>query len=234
MAHFDADSLLYGVVRRLGAPFRYRVVGLDNIRDSGPAIFIANHLGSTGPVAAILSLPVRFYPWVRAEMADFRRAAAYLYDDFVSAELRLTGRAGRTLSWLISRISVCLINGIGCVAVEGPQHVVVSTYRRSLDLLIAGKNLLIFPEDNIQPADPETGLRPFKCGFIGLCRIYERASGSRLPVYPMALHPGRRTIAVGDAAYLDDNGDPRCDVRTTCQRLRSDMGNLMLALEAGG
>jgi hypothetical protein len=84
---------------------------IENIQGSGPAIYTANHLGSLGPSQAILSVPVRFYPWVVAEMMDPARAPGYLYDDFVGPELHLDGRAGIALTTVISWISVRVL---GC------------------------------------------------------------------------------------------------------------------------
>lgn len=232
MAQDHQGAFLYNATRALGAPFRYRVVGLENIRDGGPAIFIANHLGSLGPIESILSLPVRFYPWIRAEMTDLQRAAAYLHGDFVGPEWQLRGRVGLIVSGLLSQVTVRLINRVGSVAVEGAGYVPVEAYRRSLALLIEGKNLLIFPEDNVLPADPQTGLHPFQCGFVGLCSMYRRASGAELPIYPMAVHSGNRAIAVGKAAYLVDEGNHREGVRATCSRLREEIASLYLALES--
>ena len=61
---------LYKVVRFLGSPFVYHCIGLENIQGRGPAIYVANHLVSVGPVEIILSLPVRLYPWVIAVIGN--------------------------------------------------------------------------------------------------------------------------------------------------------------------
>ena len=137
------------------------------------------------------------------------------------------------VSGLLSQITVRLINRVGSVAVEGPGYVPVEAYRRSLALLVEGKNLLIFPEDNLLPADPQTGLHPFQCGFVGLCDMYKRISGAELPIYPMAVHPRNHLIAVGKANYLVDGRNHRESVRATCSRLRDEMATLSLALEFG-
>ena len=38
---------------------RSRILGLDNIEDINPSIFIANHIGSFGPIAVIRSFPLK-------------------------------------------------------------------------------------------------------------------------------------------------------------------------------
>ena len=44
------------------------LVGEENLPRHGPAVFIANHLDATGPIAAACSIPVRMYSWAAADM----------------------------------------------------------------------------------------------------------------------------------------------------------------------
>src|SRR4030065_725158 len=111
-----SDSLVYDLARFLGSPFSFDVVGFENIQTPGPAIYIANHLGTIGPIETILSVPVRFYPWIIAEMTDFKRAPEYLFNDFVHPVLHLNGRCGMNFSTLLTKISVRLLRAIGSVS----------------------------------------------------------------------------------------------------------------------
>jgi len=233
MGSNPGDTALYRFVWRAGGPFRYRVVGREQVQDVGPAIYAANHLEAIGPIMSILSIPVRFCPWVIGEQTDFRRAPRYLYDDFVHPAWHLNGRFGMAVSWALSRITVPLLTGLGCVSVDSTRHETLPAFRRSLELLMAGKNLLIFPEEPSSPVEPETRLRQFQCGFIGLCSMYERAAGRRLPMYPLAVHAGRKTITFGRPVFHENRGDRHADVRATCGRLRERVRELYLALEAG-
>ena len=137
----------------------------------GLAVFIANHLGTIGPIPIILSLPIRFYPWIIAEITDFKRAPRYLYDDFVHPDWHLNGRFGMLVSTLLSKITVHMHNSIGCVSVDRKIGWTLEGFRNSLSLLEEGKNLLIFPEDPRLSLDPDTLMCPFMSGFVGLCRM---------------------------------------------------------------
>jgi len=233
MREFDGSSLFYKLVRLIGSPFRYRVIGMENVRDGGPALFVANHLGSAGPLASIASMPLRLYPWVIAEMTDFRRAPRYLYDDFVHPTWHLSGALGMAVSFVVSRVGVTVINGLGSVSVERNLGESFGAFRRSLDLLSKGKNVLVFPEDDQQPADPATRFHPWMCGFVGLCGMHERETGKKLPIYPTAVYPETHTIAVGQPLFYENNASRRLDVRRTCDLLKQKVAELYLALQAG-
>ncbi len=200
------DSFVYDLVCFLLSSFSYDVVGLENIETPGPAIFIPNHLGPTGPIETVLSIPIRLYPWTIGEMSDPVRAPRYLYDDFVHPVLHLGGRLGLSFATLLTKISIPLFNSVGAVPIDRFGGYTADGFRHSLKLLHEGKNLLIFPEDSLLPLDPETSMRHFMPGFATLCSLFQRESGFRLPVYPVAVHSGAQTVAVGKPQYFLSQG----------------------------
>jgi mRNA-degrading endonuclease toxin of MazEF toxin-antitoxin module len=136
------------------------------------------------------------------------------------------------VSFVISRIGVTVINGLGSVSVERNQGESFGAFRRSLALLSKGKNVLVFPEDAKQPADPITRLQPWLCGFVGLCGMHERETGQRLPIHPMAVHPDTRTITVGPVLFSENTASRRLDVRRTRDLLKQHVAGLYLAQQA--
>jgi len=203
---------LYKSLRLLRLFFRYEVIGLSNLPRSGPSLLVANHVGSTGPVMLFFSLPLRFHPWVIADLIDRRRSPDYLLAQFVQPSLHLQGRLGRTLAKLISTITVPLLRTLGCVPVESHGTWTGAAFRRSLTLLAHGRHLLIFPEDPALPMDPETMIYQFKFGFVHLCQMYQNRTGLSLPVVPIAVHPPRRTIVIGPVQFYHGNGYAEPDV----------------------
>ena len=223
----------YQTIRVLGAPFRFQVEGADHILDRGPAIYVANHLNSVGPIQTILSVPVRLYPWVIAEMTDTRRAPVYLFHDFIHPNWRLSGDFGMLVSTLVSKVGVRLLNGLGSVSVDRNSGWTGAAFRHSLKLLADSQNLVIFPEDPKQPIDPNTRMRPFLCGFIALCRMYEERTGKKLPVYPMVAHAGRKMVLIGQAMFFQNQGQRQRDIRVFCGQLKATMCELYLNIEHG-
>jgi 1-acyl-sn-glycerol-3-phosphate acyltransferase len=221
-------DLLYGAIRAIGSPFRSRLTGWEQVIAGQPALFVANHLGSAGPLAAILSLPLRLYPWVIADMTD-ARAPAYLLDDFIGPSWHLEGRAGLLTSELVGRLARGLINGIGAVAVEKNKGLFDDSYQRSMELLLRGKHLLIFPEAREGEADPQTHMRPFHCGFGWLCHLYQRETGRPLSVYPTAVCPATHTVRLGTPTTLGLAHRRSRDIRAFCRDVEQQVGQLYRA-----
>ena len=229
--HKLTDSLVYEFLRFLGTPFSYDVVGVENIQTPGPAIYIANHLGTIGPIETILSVPIRFYPWIIAEMTDFKRAPEYLFNDFVHPVLHLNGWFGMSFSTLLTKISVRLLRAIGSVSIDRFGGLTTNGFRHSLRLLREGKNLLIFPEDPLLPHDPETLMRHFMPGFATLCSLFQADEGTILPIYPMAVHAGCETVTIGTPEFYHPQGHHREAINTFCQLVEDRVRVLYLEMK---
>jgi hypothetical protein len=200
---------LYKILSAIGAPFRYSVSGLDNIlKDSLPRLFVSNHEKEAGPISIMLSFPVRLYPWTVSDMTDPELAPKYILDDFVKPRLHLGGKASRVVSSLLTKITVPVINGLGAIPVYKHSGNLARTYKKSLKLLKEGKSLLIFPENPDAPIDEQTLCRPFMGGFALLAQFYNSETGGNMPIYPIAVDPILKRIAVGSPEYLKhDRGD---------------------------
>jgi hypothetical protein len=180
------------------------LVGDENLSE-GPSVFVSNHLGAIGPIAVVASLPLRVYPWVISEMMDRDQAATYLNQDFVEPQLHLAPPFSACVAKGISKISLRLLSSAGCVPVwQGVR--LYETYEQSVDLLVAGKSLLICPEDPSKDADPQYRMTPFKKGFARLGEMYYERTYQALRFYPVAVHLDSYRVKVGQPiAYNSKN-----------------------------
>lgn len=219
-------DLLYRLIRWIGRPARYRISGLESYT-GGPALFVANHLGSAGPLRMFFSIPVRFYPWVVRDMLERRTAHGYLYADFVEPEMKLRGWVGRALAWVIAQIAVPLLNSTGCIPVDKGEMWSTAAFRCSAQVLAADGVLLILPEDPDKPAEEETGMRPFQHGFVGVCRRYYEETGKRLPIFTAGVIPRERLICLDGPLYYGERGHNREAVRAFCEALEERVRSLI-------
>ncbi len=177
--------------------WRGAILGKDNLPEQGPAVFVANHLESLGPIAVVSSIPYRLYPWVVSNMLDAEHAPEYLRWDFVEPQCHFEMPQSLWVAKVISKISVPLLKGIGCIPVFSTPANFQITFDRSVDLLARGNFLLIFPEDPASPKDALSGMSPFKKGFVRLGEYYFQRTARPLYFYPLAVHATHRTLQVG-------------------------------------
>jgi 1-acyl-sn-glycerol-3-phosphate acyltransferase len=174
-----------------------KLIGEENLPRRGPAVFIANHLDATGPIATACSIPLRVHPWVIADMMDKDLAPLWLQADFVERQLHFKPPVSRWLARALCSISVPLFYSIGCIPVYANDYERMrDTLEISMSVLREGKFLLVFPEDYRLPIDPVTKMQPFQHSFVRLGEKYYAETGERLEFYPLTIH-GTGYLVVG-------------------------------------
>jgi 1-acyl-sn-glycerol-3-phosphate acyltransferase len=202
-----ADAI-YRLVRAVFAPFRYELLGLENLEGKeAPCVFVSNHLKEVGPIQVMASFPVRLHPWAISDMMEYETAPAYLQKDFTGPTLGLNGRAGIALSTIISKLSVPLIRELGGIPVYRTNGFLRKTFELSIEALAEGKDILIFPEDPKGEPDPETGIKPFLPGFAVLAHLYSQRfrAEEQLGFYPIAVEATSKTIMIGKRELYDSS-----------------------------
>lgn len=179
----------------------------ENLPDEYPVVFISNHAAALGPIAVASSLPLRVYPWVINDMMDSRKAPEYLRRDFIEPQLHLSPPHSLQVAALVTRLSVRLFHHLECIPVWQGERL-LDTYRLSLEALVQGRSLLIFPEDPKQPMHELYRMTPFYRGFARLGEMYYKETGRLLRYIPLAVHPDARKLKVGGSVLYNPANDP--------------------------
>jgi hypothetical protein len=215
--------------------WRGRTLGSENLPQRGPAIFIGNHSATLGPIACVCSAGVRLYPWIRFEMVDAEHAPACLQAEFVEQDLRLRPPLSAWLAGILAHLTVPLLRGIGCIPVYTSEDLslVRVTLQTSLELLLAGKSLLVFPEKPQWRADPLTHIHRFSKGVLWLVELYYIQTGLPLPIIPFSVHAVHRQICFHPPfnltlRALEDYGGKEAWIRTIEREVREGYWQLAM------
>lgn len=203
------------------------VVNEESLPKEYPVVFISNHAAAIGPIAVMSSLPVRVYPWAISDMMEWNTAAEYLRKDFVEPQLHIPPALSGIVSRLISQLSVRLLRAVECIPVWRGEKI-RETYRVSLEYLVGGRSLLIFPEDPSQPMNETYKMTPFYKGFTRLGEMYYERTNRALFFYPLVVHPEAREIKIGKPVPHNPNNDPIKERIRIKRVLESTIQNLYL------
>src|SRR5271157_462417 len=200
----------------------WELTGDENLPAAGPAVYLSNHALALGPIAVTASLPVRLYPWIISDMLDWEKAAAYLNKDFVEPQWHIPSPFSMPLARLITQALVRLLRSVGSIPVWHGEEV-RETYLISLDQLMEGQSLLIFPGDPLQPLDEQCKISPFLKSFARLGWLYFERTQKILKFYPFAVHPGLRKVKLGKPISFNPNNNPA----NVCVRIKSVLESII-------
>ena len=156
-------------------------------------------------------VPVR--PWTISDISiDPDEVAQYVYK-YTFSQMKWLGPLRWPISKLCGPLSVWAMKSVECVPVyrHKPREL-TTTFRKSVEAMQAGDNLLIFPEN--PDADPnrpgyEHG-RPGELfrGFTMLAQVYYARTGKCCRFVPMLAHKGMRTLSFGTEIDYDPEKHP--------------------------
>ena len=189
------DPRLYRLIRRIVwrlSP-KYSLYGTDRLPD-GPCVIVANHCQIYGPIAAEFYMPRAHYTWCVGEMMNRKEVPAYAFQDFWSGKPRCLHWFYHLLSHIIAPLAEYVFTHAHTIAVYHDARV-LSTFRRSMECMENGADIVIFPESG----EPYNGLVwKFHEFFAELARLYYRKTGTAVCFVPMYITPKLKSIHFGE------------------------------------
>jgi hypothetical protein len=224
------DFLYWSLARALGwLVWGGELLNREHLPDEYPVVFISNHAAALGPIAVMSSLPVRVYPWAISDIMEWDKAVEYLRRDFVEKQLNMPPPYDLKLATIISKLSVPLLRYLDCIPVW-KGSALLETYRLSIESLVQGKNLLIFPEDPKQEMNDLFMMTPFYKGFTRLGEMYYERTKRILRFFPLAVHPAARKIKAGSPISYNPYNNPVRERVRIKNRLESAIHDLYISL----
>ena len=175
-------SILYRIIRFFVWLFspKFQIEGRERLPDE-PVILVANHSQMYGPIGCELHAPRPRDTWCIGEMFTLREVPAYAFKDFWSYKPKWTHWFYKLLSYLIAPLSVLIFNNANTIPVYHDTRL-ITTFRRTMQSLEAGRDVVIFPEHY---QEHNHIVYDFQDRFIDVARMYYRRTGKALCFVPM-------------------------------------------------
>ena len=193
----------------------HQLKDVDNVRlqEDAPIVYLCNHGQFYGPIAGMLYCPGFTRPWTISELCcDAEEAAAYV-KRYTLKHKDWAEEKKQRISAFLGRSTLRLMQAVQSIPVfrHKPREL-MNTFRQSVEALIQGANLLIFPEDpDTDPDSPgyKAGRPPalFR-GFPMLAQVYYHRTGKRCRFVPVLCYKEGRTVSFGTEILFDPDNDP--------------------------
>ena len=203
-----------------------RIYGLENIDRSRPSVYTCNHGQTTGPITAVIYLPVPFRPWVNAHMFD-RESTAKSMEKTFAKNMKFVGKKIKDrVCWWSAGIVCHIINSFEPIPVyKGHPKESEGTIEQSVKALSQGWNMLIFPEKPKEHYN-EDSYKEFNTGFAAVGRAYYESTGKCLDFYPIWTDKKTHKFIIGKPLTFNPDNDPREEKRRISETLKERMFEL--------
>ena len=176
---------------------RYSVEGVENIEKDTSCVLIANHLGPTGPMVTQLYLPIRHRPWAIDYTTQPRACYRHLRDVLFRETMHIFPPFNKLLAALTTLPCLWIMHGARAVPVHRGKKQIRKTFSKSINTLLSGESIVIFPEINHYQS--QDGVKPFYSGFAHLGALHAKAAKKSLPFHPVYIDKGQKIIHIGSA-----------------------------------
>lgn len=163
--------------------------------DGSLAVFCPNHAGAMGPISmcAHFELTDSCYSWMNSGMMNAKEVPAYVRQDFWwEPGCKMEPLYSATIPYVAAAIIPPILRSAPGVPVYHDSRV-IKTFRRSIELLKEGKNLIIFTE---QPAGHGMSAAELNKGWLQIGPMAWRTLKVALKFYPVHIDLKQRRITV--------------------------------------
>ncbi len=198
-----------------------KVVSKTPITDE-PAVYLCNHSGAIGPSMMTLYFPKPHKTWIIGYVLDKEKAPNFIFNDFFFGRSKRCKWFWRILSKIVAKILRPLLEYGNPIPVYHDRRM-IETFRLSLDTLLEGKDLVVFPEC---PTRYSEFINSFYTGFADMGRTYYAATGKDLAFYPVYVEKKNRVISVGEPVFYDHTKPPHAQRDFITEKIRDAIDGL--------
>ena len=175
-----------------------KLIGIENIPEKN-TIIVANHAKLNGPIIAELFMPKNCYIWANGQMVNSEDVPDYAMKDFFAFKKKWQLPIFRVAAQILARILPCVMENARVIPVYRDVRF-VSTLKKTINMLVEGRNILIFPEchegcNNI--------INRLQDGFVQIARLYYKRTGICLTFVPMYISPELHRCYFGKSVIYD-------------------------------
>ena len=194
------SMLLFRIVRGLVRVFygKMEVEGLENLPKKD-VIIVGNHTQMNGPIAGELFLPKNCYTWCAGQMMNRKEVPEYAFNDFWSQKPKWTHPFYKALAHIIAPLADCIFNCARTIPVYRDMRI-IGTFKRTVQMLKDGKNILIFPEKDEKHNNI---LYKFQENFVDVALMYYKKTGVELTFVPLYIAPRLKKMYIGAGIRFD-------------------------------
>jgi len=186
-----------------------------------PAIYVGRHQNMHGPVHVMAYSPIPMHLWCMHMFFDRKTCTEHLAGFTLSERLHYPPWLLRLCLRFYVGHTVACMHQMDAIPVYRGKREIIKTMKLSIDTLLAGENLIIFPDVSYDDVSNTAG--QLYEGYLHLCKEYYKKTGKNLPIIPVCT-PHRQNALVFGRPIVPDGTLPFAQER---ERVAQEVGRAL-------
>lgn len=199
----------------------HKVIG--KIPDS-PSVFVVHHQNMSGPVHALLTLPVQAHIWVLKVFFDRKECFKQYMNYTFTKRFGMPKIVAAPLAFIISLAVPMVMHSFSAIPVNRSSRDILKTFQLSQKALLKGENLIISPDVNYD--DDSRSMGEIYTGFLHLEKSYFKETKKHLSFVPMSYNTKEQTLFIGDAIQFDDETAYNAQKEQVAKRIKDSINDI--------
>ncbi|MDP4084313.1 MAG: glycerol acyltransferase [Bacillota bacterium] len=170
--------------------------------EKGPVVYVCHHQNLFGPFITMLWFPKSIHMWVLHVFLDqsscFQHYSDYTFTKRFKWNKVLAKICASPISFFIPK----LLNSARSIPVYRGSRRIVTTFKQSIEALLAGEKMVICPD--IDYSDPSSTTKEMYDGFLFLEKYFYQKTGKHLCFIPIYVSRRKRGIVADQKIYFSD------------------------------
>jgi 1-acyl-sn-glycerol-3-phosphate acyltransferase len=181
---------------------RYSVCHLEEKTE--PVVYLVHHQNLRGPILSVIWYDTRVHPWVLSVFLKRKTCFKQFCGYYFQKRVGLPKAIAAVLSFPLSFFVTWLMHLIQAIPVFRGSKEIITTFRQSINALLAKDSILICPDKDYTNKGTHVG--EMYSGFLDLEKIYFKRTGEHLAFIPLYISKKLHRIYSGRAVRFE-NGD---------------------------
>ena len=194
----------------------YELVGFE--QNESPCIYVMNHAQMHSPLVCEIHLPSSDI-WCTGEVMNKKEFPPYAQKDFWSHKPQCTQWFYKILSHVLAPIASSVISNARTIPVYKDTRL-MATFKKSVQSLCAGKNVVIFPE---KAEKHNEIINAFHDKFVDLARLYYARAKKPLVFVPIYNAVNLKKLVAGRGITYDNTANADEERKRICDYLLDEI-----------
>lgn len=193
-------------------------------KEKDAVVYVSHHQNLFGPITILLWVPEFLRTWMYSVFLEFDTCYRQYVDYTFTKRLGWPTFLAKAAAWPAAWFAVTLTNSGRGIPVYRKSRAVINTLKQTVDALVEGESVLIFPDVEYDDKSPE--IKEIYDGFLYIEKYYFRKTGEHVSFVPVYADKKEKEIRIGMPILFGDEENFLAEKKAIAAKIQVELNQL--------